>query len=579
MLSEPAVEVTSQPHPEPPVDPGDAEPPRTPAWQGLLRWESGTGLSCSSPPDLRRWRPALHDDDQHLLHRSQHGRDRDHGAAADADRHDGRDRPVGRLDARDCRARCWATCSSTGTGRSRSAMVIVLVVGAAGGALNGFLVTRLELPSIAVTIGTLALYRGIAEIILGDRVGHRIPDVADQDRRRPDPGTPSWRTRSGSSSCWRSIFGVVLHATPVGRVDLSRSVSNPRRPASPASASKRIKFTLFVPQRPGVRVRRDSLDAALRDLAATTPGLASSSTSWPSCSSAASPSSADAARSSASCSLSSSFGCLQEALTLNNINGRGAEHRDRGAAAHQRHRPQRGGLTAGCDADARAAPRPGTRALPGASSDGGTHIQQPTSPRRPPHGHYAMTSQGYEPMQDRMKLAGSPGCRSSPPRRLAALRLLGRARPRAATTAAASPPASGPPRRRRRAIKKGLKVYFIPKDTQNPYEVIADQRWYGGAHGARRQGGRRRSGTADTAAAQIPSIQAAIQAHADAIVIAGNDPSALCPSLAQAQSAGIKVVSFDSDVTCPTTCSSTRPTPSRSARPRSTCWPRRSQHR
>jgi rhamnose transport system substrate-binding protein len=99
-------------------------------------------------------------------------------------------------------------------------------------------------------------------------------------------------------------------------------------------------------------------------------------------------------------------------------------------------------------------------------------------------------------------------------------------------------------------IKKGLVVYFIPKDTQNPYEVIADK---GGASALTELGGKVvvSSGTADTAAAQIPSIQAAIQAKADAIVIAGNDPSALCPSLAQAQSAGIKVVSFDSDVTCP----------------------------
>jgi rhamnose transport system substrate-binding protein len=99
-------------------------------------------------------------------------------------------------------------------------------------------------------------------------------------------------------------------------------------------------------------------------------------------------------------------------------------------------------------------------------------------------------------------------------------------------------------------IKKGLVVYFIPKDTQNPYEVIADK---GGAAALAELGGKVvvSSGTADTAAAQIPSIQAAIQAKADAIVIAGNDPSALCPSLAQAQAAGIKVVSFDSDVTCP----------------------------
>jgi rhamnose transport system substrate-binding protein len=99
-------------------------------------------------------------------------------------------------------------------------------------------------------------------------------------------------------------------------------------------------------------------------------------------------------------------------------------------------------------------------------------------------------------------------------------------------------------------VKKGLVVYFIPKDTQNPYEVIADK---GGTDALTELGGTVvvSSGTADTAAAQIPSIQAAIQAHADAIVIAANDPSALCPSLAQAQAAGIKVVAFDSDNTCP----------------------------
>ena len=72
-------------------------------------------------------------------------------------------------------------------------------------------------------------------------------------------------------------------------------------------------------------------------------------------------------------------------------------------------------------------------------------------------------------------------------------------------------------------------VYFIPKDTLNPYEVIADK---GGKKALSALGDKEvvSSGTADTAAAQIPSIQAAIQAHAAAIVIAGNDPTALCPS-------------------------------------------------
>ena len=99
-------------------------------------------------------------------------------------------------------------------------------------------------------------------------------------------------------------------------------------------------------------------------------------------------------------------------------------------------------------------------------------------------------------------------------------------------------------------IKKGLTVYFIPKDTLNPYEVIADD---GGTSALKELGGTVvvSSGTEDTAAAQIPSIQAAIAAKADAIVIAGNDPDALCPSLAQAKAAGIVVVAFDSDVSCP----------------------------
>jgi rhamnose transport system substrate-binding protein len=98
-------------------------------------------------------------------------------------------------------------------------------------------------------------------------------------------------------------------------------------------------------------------------------------------------------------------------------------------------------------------------------------------------------------------------------------------------------------------VKKGLKVYFIPKDTQNPYEVLADK---GGQKALQELGGSVTvsSGTQDTAAAQLPSIQAAFQAHADAIVIAANDPSALCPSLNKASQQGIKIVAFDSDIQC-----------------------------
>ncbi len=47
------------------------------------------------------------------------------------------------------------------------AIVLALLVGALGGVVNGLLVTRVGLPALAVTIGTLALYRGIAVGLLG----------------------------------------------------------------------------------------------------------------------------------------------------------------------------------------------------------------------------------------------------------------------------------------------------------------------------------------------------------------------------------------------------------------------------
>jgi rhamnose transport system permease protein len=45
-------------------------------------------------------------------------------------------------------------------------IVVCLLMGTVAGAVNGFLVTRVGLPSLAVTIGTLTLYRGLANVIL-----------------------------------------------------------------------------------------------------------------------------------------------------------------------------------------------------------------------------------------------------------------------------------------------------------------------------------------------------------------------------------------------------------------------------
>lgn len=55
------------------------------------------------------------------------------------------------------------------------ACLVALVVGLACGAVNGFLIAYVGLPSLAVTIGTLALYRGIAVGVLGTKAVTDFP--------------------------------------------------------------------------------------------------------------------------------------------------------------------------------------------------------------------------------------------------------------------------------------------------------------------------------------------------------------------------------------------------------------------
>lgn len=55
-------------------------------------------------------------------------------------------------------------------------IAIGLLTGLVLGAFNGFLVTRFAIPSIAVTLGTMCLYRGIAYAVLGDQAYTKYPE-------------------------------------------------------------------------------------------------------------------------------------------------------------------------------------------------------------------------------------------------------------------------------------------------------------------------------------------------------------------------------------------------------------------
>jgi rhamnose transport system permease protein len=56
------------------------------------------------------------------------------------------------------------------------AIVLTLLVGAAGGLLNGLIITRFGVPPLIATLGTLALYRGIAEGVSEGRSVRGYPD-------------------------------------------------------------------------------------------------------------------------------------------------------------------------------------------------------------------------------------------------------------------------------------------------------------------------------------------------------------------------------------------------------------------
>ena len=125
-----------------------------------------------------------------------------------------------------------------------SIIPLCIVIGAVCGVVNGFLITGLGLPSLAVTIGTLALYRGLAFVVLGDGA------VADF----PFDYT-GWVTGTIGGGAVPNvlilivalalIFGIVQHATPFGR-SLYAIGANAQAAHFSGIRVARTKFWLYV---------------------------------------------------------------------------------------------------------------------------------------------------------------------------------------------------------------------------------------------------------------------------------------------------------------------------------------------
>ena len=123
-------------------------------------------------------------------------------------------------------------------------MPICLVAGAACGAFNGLMVTRLGLPSLAVTIGTLALFRGLAYVVIGDESVTDFPGVWTDRAFGNFAGTFVPNTIV-LFAVLAVVFAIVLHATPFGR-SIYAIGANEEAAYFSGLRVKRIKLILFV---------------------------------------------------------------------------------------------------------------------------------------------------------------------------------------------------------------------------------------------------------------------------------------------------------------------------------------------
>ncbi|GHO51090.1 ABC transporter permease [Ktedonospora formicarum] len=123
-------------------------------------------------------------------------------------------------------------------------MFLVLLLGAGAGLLNGLAVTRLGLPSLVVTLGTLGLYRGLAYVVLGDQAVSNFPAAFT---------TFGFGTIPGTLIPWTLLvfivlavlFGIVLHWSGAGR--RIYAVGNNKEAARFAGIRvDRLKLALFM---------------------------------------------------------------------------------------------------------------------------------------------------------------------------------------------------------------------------------------------------------------------------------------------------------------------------------------------
>ncbi|HWE08873.1 MAG TPA: ABC transporter permease [Solirubrobacteraceae bacterium] len=124
-------------------------------------------------------------------------------------------------------------------------IVLCLAMGVVAGAINGFLVTRVGLPSLAVTIGTLTLYRGLANVVLGPLSVSNFPGSLTSVGINGFLGIPSISWSLAIFALLAIATGVMLKLSPLGR-SLYAIGLNQEAAFHAGIRVKRIKLSLFV---------------------------------------------------------------------------------------------------------------------------------------------------------------------------------------------------------------------------------------------------------------------------------------------------------------------------------------------
>lgn len=122
------------------------------------------------------------------------------------------------------------------------AMAVSLISGLVMGAFNGFMVLWLRLPSLMVTIGTLIMYRGLAQVLAGDKSISKFPAWFVGIDYREIYGVPVPVLIFTAASI---ILAFVLGATILGRQIYQIGTSEIAARHAGIKV-RRIKFALFV---------------------------------------------------------------------------------------------------------------------------------------------------------------------------------------------------------------------------------------------------------------------------------------------------------------------------------------------